>query len=192
MNRIKLNNNLFLDELVDPVTYFTEADKGLGKMASAIPDIFQLLRDKYNSSININGWWKHLPSDMTDFDPFAFLKLMQQKKVAVWSGYRSPLCKIGAKGSAHRLFKAIDPKGDEKLFFKIVCENAQQFYDLGLRRIENTSFTKGWLHGDTEERNHKVGFIRIVNPSTGDPRTSNKHAGDIDVKSGLVNWKKLI
>jgi hypothetical protein len=190
--RIALNNNLFLDELVDPVTYFTEPDNGLSKIDSALSDIFQLLRDKYRNPIGINGWWEHLPQDMIVFDPLAFLDLMIKKKVPVWSGYRSALCKIGAKGSAHKLGKAEDPKGDEQAFFKIVCENAQQFYDFGLRRIENPNFTNGWLHADTETRNHKPGFIRIVNPSTGDERTSNKHAGDINVKTGEVTWIKLI
>lgn len=190
--RIKLNTNLYLDELVDPVTYFTEPDHGLSKIDPALADIFQLLRDKYGATVNINGWWHFLPVDLIVFDPHAFLDLMIKKRVPVWSGYRSPLCKIGAKGSAHKLGKAEDPKGDEKAFFKIVCENAQQFYDLGLRRIENPNFTKGWLHADTETRNHKPGFIRIVNPSTGDARTSNKHAGDINVKTGEVNWIKLI
>jgi len=192
MKRIQLNTNLFLDELVDPVTYFTEPDNGLSKMDSALPDIFQLLRDKYGKSIGVNAWWGHLPIDMIVFDPQSFLELMIKKEVYVWSGYRPPFCKIGGKLSAHREFKAIDPKGDQKAFFKIVCENAQQFYDLGLRRIENHNFTKGWLHGDTSTRNHKAGFIRIVNPSTNDDRTSNKHAGDINVKTGEVTWIKLI
>jgi hypothetical protein len=162
MNRIKLNTNLFLDELVDPVTYFTEPDNGLNKIDPQLIDIFQLLRDKYGSSININGWWKHLPVDLVVFDPVAFLELMQSKKVPVWSGYRSDLCKIGAKRSAHKLGKAIDPKGDEKKFMQIVRDNAQQFYDLGLRRLEDIKITKGWLHMDTLDQNTKPNSLRIV------------------------------
>jgi len=184
--RIKLSEFWYLDELVDPVTFFTEVDHGLARIDMNIVKCLQFLRAKYGKSIGINGWWKYLPEDMTGFDPVKFLNEMLKKKVPVWSGFRSLLCRIGAKKSAHKLGKAGDPKGDEEAFFKIVCENAQELYDLGLRRIENTEFTNGWLHMDTNEANHKAGFIRIVNPSTGDERTSNKHAGDINVKTGEV------
>jgi hypothetical protein len=162
MRRIQLSPNLFLDELVDPVTYFTEADNGLSKIDPSLIDIFQLLRDKYGATININGWWKHLPVDMVVFDPNAFLELMIAKKVPVWSGYRSPLCKIGASKSAHKKGKAIDPKGDEKKFMQIVRDNAKQFYDLGLRRLEDIKITNGWLHMDTLEQNTQPNSLRVV------------------------------
>ena len=192
MERIQLSANLFLDELVDPLTYFTEDDNGLSKIDKKLIPIFQLLRDKYGKSIGVNGWWKHLPADMIVFDPESFLNLMIKTKVPVWSGYRSPSCKIGAAKSAHKQGKAQDPKGDEKAFFKIVCENAKEFYILGLRRIENVKYTKGWLHGDTLTTNHQPNKIRIINPKTGDKRTDNKHAGDIDVLTGEVTMFKLI
>ena len=192
MKRIQLSANLFLDELVDPLTYFTEDDNGLSKIDKKLIPIFQLLRDKYGKSIGVNGWWKHLPADMIVFDPEAFLNLMIKTKVPVWSGYRSPFCKIGAAKSAHKQGKAQDPKGDEKEFFRIVCENAKEFYILGLRRIENVQYTKGWMHGDTLTTNHQPNKIRIINPKTGDKRTDNKHAGDIDVLTGEVTMFKLI
>jgi len=192
MKRIQLSANLFLDELVDPLTYFTEVDNGLSKIDKKLIPIFQLLRDKYGRSIGVNGWWKHLPVDMVVFDPEAFLNLMIKMKIPVWSGYRSPSCKIGAAKSAHKQGKAKDPKGDEKEFFRIICENAKQFYDLGLRRIENVEYTRGWLHGDTLMTNHQPNKIRIINPKTGDKRTDNKHAGDIDVSTGKVIMFKLI
>lgn len=162
MNRIQLSPNLFLDEVVDPVTYFTESDNGLSKIDSSLIDIFQLLRDLHGSSININGWWKHLPNDLHVFDAEAFLRVMESKKVPVWSGLRTSLCSIGAPKSAHKLGKAIDPKGDEKVFMKIVRENAQQFYDLGLRRLEDISITNGWLHMDTHTANCKPNSIRVI------------------------------
>jgi len=164
MERIKLNDYLHLDELVDPLTYFTEPDNGLSKIDKKLPQIFMLLRVKYGKPININGWWKHLPIDMVVFDAEAFLNLMIKKDVPVWSGYRSPTCKTGAKGSEHREGKAQDPKGDQNAFFKIICENAKEFYTLGLRRIENTEFTKGWCHMGTSSKNHVPNKIRIINP----------------------------
>lgn len=162
MSRIKLNTNLYLDELVDPFTYFTEPDNGLSKLDPSLFDIFQLLRDLNGESININGWWKYLPVDLIVFDPLAFLKLMESKRVPVWSGYRSDKCSIGASKSAHKLGKAIDPKGDQKKFMQLVRDNVPQFYALGLRRLEDISITKGWLHMDTEPRNCKPNSIRVI------------------------------
>ena len=160
MNRIAVNRNFYLDEFVDPVTYFTEPDNGLSKIDPSLIDLVQLLRDLYGKPISINGWWKHLPENMDD--PVAFLQWCEDNKVPVWSGLRTGLCKIGASKSAHKLGKAIDPKGPEDEFFKIVKDNAQRFYDLGLRRLEDTSITKGWLHMDTEERNCKPDSIRVI------------------------------
>lgn len=191
LQRKQLNEFLYLDELVDPYTYFTEPDSGLSRIDPRLAKLFFLLRSKYGKSININGWWKHLPQVNDMFDPLEFLNYCIAKKIPVWSGFRPEKCTIGAKGSAHKKGQAEDPKGDEKEFFRIVCENAKEFYELGLRRIENTEFTDGWMHMDVSTNNHQPGKIRIINPSTGNQRTSNKHAGDIDVLTGKVTMFNL-
>lgn len=162
MNRIEVNKNFFLDEFVDPVTYFTTPDHGLSIMDPGLFDLAQLLRDHYGKPIYINRWFEHLPSDLHVFDPESFLRVMESKKVSVWSGLRTELCGIGAPKSAHKLAKAIDPKGDEKIFMKIVRDNASQFYALGLRRLEDISITKGWLHMDTHTANCKPNSIRVI------------------------------
>lgn len=166
MERIKVAKNFYLDEFVDPVTYFTENDHGMSMIDKRLFKIAQLLRDKYKAAIRINGWWKHLPEDMENFKPEDFLKEMQRKYVPVWSGIRTPLCKIGAKYSAHKYFKAIDPKGNQKEFMRIVEENLQEFYKLGLRRIEDIKITKGWIHLDTLERNTRINQINVVGRKT--------------------------
>ena len=173
MNRIKLNEYLCLDEIVDPFTYFTEPDNGLSKIDPNIPKIFKLLRELHGSPIKINQWWKHLPTDFKDFDAHIFLKQCIAINCPVWSGYRSELCTIGASKSAHKLGKAIDPKGDEKALFKIVTDNAKAFYDLGLKRLEDIKITNGWLHMDTETRGFIKNKIRVID------RTS--HVGDINI-----------
>ena len=43
-----------------------------------------------------------------------------------------------------------------------VRDNAKEFYNLGLRRLEDISITKGWLHIDTWEHNTKPNSIRVV------------------------------
>lgn len=191
MERVVLNEYLYLDELVDPVTYFTEPDHGLSKIDPRVPKLFYLLRSKSGHPIEVNNWWKHLPADFTGFNPELFLKQCIAIGAHVWSGYRPEFCLIGAKASAHRKGHAQDPKGDEQEFFRIICENAREFYVIGLRRVENPEYTNGWLHMDTSTNNHVPNRIRIVNPATKDKRTSNKHAGDIDVLTGKVTMVEL-
>lgn len=162
IQRIPVSPNFNLDEFVDPVTYFTEPDHGLSKIDPALIDLAQLLRDLYGEAVYINRWWDHLPTDLIVFDPVAFLRLMETKKVPIWSGLRTFLCSIGAPKSAHKLGKAIDPKGDQKKFMRIVRDNVVQFYALGLRRLEDISITPGWLHMDTHTANCKPNSIRVI------------------------------
>lgn len=172
MERIKVNTNWFLDEFIDPVTYFTTPDHGLSLVDPALFDIAQFYRDKYGKPLTINDWWKHLPVDLVVFDPLAFLRLMESKKVPVWSGIRTSLCSVGAKASAHRLrkekvFRAIDIRdkkesGEEKVFYQIMKDNTKQLYALGLRRMEDKSVTIGWGHLDTLSLNCKPDSIRVI------------------------------
>ena len=46
--------------------------------------------------------------------------------------------------------------------FAIVKANAKEFYSLGLKRLEDPSITKGWLHCDTLELNTVPNTIRVV------------------------------
>jgi hypothetical protein len=165
MERIKVAKNFYLDEFIDPVTYFEMEDNGLSLIDKRLFEIVQLLRDKYGKSIAINNWWK----------PYQDWKIKNPTKTVIefsnfytkrgnyqWSGYRSIRCKIGAKLSAHKLGKGIDPKGNEKDFYDIVVKNSKEFYDLGLRRLEDIKITIGWLHMDTETRNVKPNTIRVI------------------------------
>lgn len=169
MKRIKISKNFNLDELVDPVTYFTDPDHGLSRIDPCIIDCLQLLRSLKGSSIGVNNWWGER-SAFTNVDTFS--KWVDQTRgVYQWSGFRSKKCKIGASKSKHKLGQAVDPKGNQHELFKIVEDNAKLFYALGLRRLEDTSITNGWLHMDVSETHHTSGKIRIVS------RTS--HTGDI-------------
>jgi hypothetical protein len=96
------------------------------------------------------------------------------KSVSKFSGFRPSHCPIGAKHSAHKKGKAVDPKGDQNALFEIVKANAKEFYNMGLRRLENPAITKGWLHMDTSENSHKEGYIRVIN--------LRSHAFDIDAR----------
>ena len=180
-NRILVSENFYVDELVDPSTYLLSEDNGRSKVPNILPCL-QLLRTKKGSSISVNNWWAtYVKMLLEGYGTFEIIEYIESnsknhdgKNLHKWSGYRPPHCTIGAKASAHRLSKAVDPKGNQYDLAKIVVDNAAEFYELGLRRLENPKITNGWLHMDTEARNAKSGYIRVIN--------LNSHAYDIEAK----------
>jgi hypothetical protein len=161
MNRIKVSENFFLDEFIDPHSYLTRSDNGLGLIDKKVIAIAQKVRELKGSSITINNWWNHL--DKYTGDAVKFLKYCNDSRfIRCWSGYRSPLCTIGATNSAHRKGWAADMAGDEKEYYNIVKGNAACFYFMGLRRLEDRSITKGWMHFDIWEKNTQPNSIRVV------------------------------
>ncbi len=173
--RIRVSQNFYLDEFVDPFTYLNESDNGLSKMDPRTFDLAQLLRTKKGSSISINNWWGMYLKLLAEGKTIKqIIRLIENSRaVNKWSGYRPPHCRIGAKASKHRKGEAIDPKGNQNELFKIVKASIKEFYRFGLRRLENPKITSGWLHMDISSSGHKAGFVRVVNLSS--------HAFDISI-----------
>ncbi len=165
MERIKVTKNFSLDELVDPVTYFTEPHNGLNLLDMDAVNCLQLLRDLLGEPLTVNNWWNPYIEWLEDNSGGTVQDFSDQYKHRgnyQFSGFRPKWCKIGASRSAHRIGRAFDPKGDEHELFKLVEENAKAFYNIGLKRIEDPSITNGWLHIDTMDRNCKPNSIRVV------------------------------
>jgi hypothetical protein len=163
LKRIQITNNFYLDELVDPHTYLNDIDHGFSRLDMAAVKSLQLLRDLKGSSIRVNNWWSMYLKLQETHSKNQIIEIIEDSNsVSKFSGFRPAHCKIGASKSAHKLGKAFDPKGNEKEMFKIVEDNAAAFYALGLRRLEDISITKGWLHMDTESRNCKPNSIRVI------------------------------
>jgi hypothetical protein len=165
MERIKVSENFFLDEFVDPHSYLTRSDNGRSLIDERIIDIAQKVRDFKGSGITINNWWNHIDKYQGEFkgDAMKFLKYCNDSSfIRCWSGFRSELCKIGASNSAHRKGFAIDMAGDQNEYYRIVKTNAKLFYSLGVRRLEDRRITNGWMHCDTWERNTQPNSIRVV------------------------------
>lgn len=161
--RIKVSKYFFLDEFVDPNTFLTKDDGGLNLVDTRLFKIADLLREKLGKPLRINNWYHYyLQLNAKGWSDDKIIKTILVSDYSKWSGLRTNLCKIGAKLSAHRKGKAIDPKGDEEEMFRIVKDNAKDFYKLGVRRLEDPKITNGWLHIDTLELNVTVNSIRVV------------------------------
>lgn len=164
-NRIRVSENFFLDEFIDPHTYFSKADHGKNLLDDRLWGIAQEIRNPYKKPLAINNWWAFLPaylSSTANPNPLGFLYWAEAKQVSVWSGYRSPLCHIGAKNGAHYKGLAIDLKGPGKELYKIIKKNPCFYYNLGVRRLEDPRITPSWLHVDTWNHNTTPNSIRVV------------------------------
>ena len=166
--RIKVTENFYLDELVDPYSYLNDHDNGLSRLDMDAVNCLQLFRDLYGKPLKVNTWWKLFISLYMEGieTPNIIYKIENSDSVRKFSGFRPKHCPIGAAKSAHKLGKAFDIKGDSGKYEAIIKENVKAFLAMGLKRIENPKITRGWLHIDTEERNHKKGAIRVINLSS--------------------------
>lgn len=158
-DRIKVSANFYLDEFIDPHTYLTREDNGRGLIDVRLFCIAQRFRTLKKSGIVINNWWHYL--EHYKGDALKFLRYCESKNyIRKWSGLRTQLCSFG--GQAHRGGYAIDMVGDQKKYYQMVKDGPEEFYNLGVRRIEEPKITNGWLHVDTWERNTKPNSIRVV------------------------------
>jgi hypothetical protein len=147
--RVKVSQNFFLDEFIDPVTYEELGAKSIDQIDGKLIAIAQFVRTKLGKGITINNW-------------FTGGKFKE-------SGLRNPATKTGAKLSQHKLGKAIDLKASVvsgKDWHKFVKENSKELYKLGVRRIECDSIAKTWLHIDLREHNRLciqvVDLVKVV------------------------------
>lgn len=163
INRIKVSKYFHLDEFIDPYTYFNTPDNGLSKIDHKLFAIADLLRELKGTPGVINNWWKYYTGkrDTTAISQIIF-KIERSTNFRKWSGLRTSRCNVGAKNGAHYQGKAFDMAGLSGFMYDIVKENAEKFYNLGLRRMEDYRITPTWLHLDTLERNTEPNSIRVV------------------------------
>lgn len=162
-NRIQVSTNFYLDEFIDPYTYLKTIDKGRNQIDKNLFQIAQKVRNLANRSVVINTWWKYYieNKDVLSIDTI-IENIENSNSYRKWSGLRTNRCNIGSSQSAHKQGKAIDCVGNGKELFKLVEDNAKEFYELGVRRLEDYKITPTWLHIDTLERNTEPNSIRVV------------------------------
>lgn len=136
MKRIKVSDNFYLDEFINPVTYRKFGAKSQRYIRPELIKIAQTIRSFTGLSCEINNWatgGAYEESGLRDFNT-----------------------STGASYSAHKFGAAIDIKiGDLDSFAmaKIITDNYEDiFKPLVVTRIEDPEFTQGkyrsWLHID--------------------------------------------
>ena len=135
--RIKVSKYFYLDEFI-PHTYVNHPDNGLSLLDKRLFEIADLLRELKGTPGIINTWWNYYIGKINNTDvKTVIFNIEKNNSIRKWSGYRSSRCLIGAKNSAHKQGKALDMVGSGKELFKIIENNAERFYKLGVRRLED-------------------------------------------------------
>src|SRR5690606_25577634 len=93
--RIRVSENFYLDEFIDPYTYFTEIDNGLSKIDKRLFTIAQLLRDLDGKPKTINNWWSYYKGKMntTEIRQIIF-NIEHSQAHRKWSGLRTVRCSV--------------------------------------------------------------------------------------------------
>jgi hypothetical protein len=145
---MKVSAHFELREFIDPVTYKELGDKSIEKIDKRLIDIAELLRTLTGKPVTINNWFNG----------------GQYKE----SGLRRMDSPTGAKRSAHKEGKAIDCKVSGMTVAAVhalVMAHEKEFYDAGVRQMEDISFTPTWTHLGTREGSVvNVGKIQVIKP----------------------------
>lgn len=146
MKRIQVTPNFHLDEFIDPSTYASRGEKSLSLMDHRIIVLAQWLLETLDKPITINNWATG----------------GQYRE----SGLRNFNTKTGAKWSQHKFGRAIDVKCKDatpKQIFAVIKAHEQYLIDNQIcTTIENTDYTKTWIHLDC--RFTGLDHLLIVNP----------------------------
>lgn len=168
MNRIKISDNFFLDEVTDPHTYFKTPEKAM-EYGRKVATMAQMVRTHVGKSVTINNWWnKAVELEKKGKAEDEIIKAIEgDDGLRKWSGSRPKHCPIGASASAHRIEKmegAIDCVVNGmsgKALFDMVEAKAKDFYGAGVRRMEDFKDAPTWLHID-RRINTTPNTIRVV------------------------------
>lgn len=129
---MKASEHFEVHEFIDPVTFAELGDKAIEKIDKKMIVISELLRAKTGKAVTINNW--HSGGQYHE------------------SGTRRDDTKTGASKSAHKmqpLCQACDYKVavmTAEEVHKVVLDNEEEFYNAGVRQMEDLSFTPSWTH----------------------------------------------
>ena len=136
MSKIKVSENFYLDEFIDPTTYNKFGINSLRYIDENIIKAVQYLRTALDMPITVNNWATGGPYQE--------------------SGLRNFETSTGAKYSAHKFGKAADLKIGKLTSYEmcnLVKKHEEELLKIGIKRMEAPEYTVGknrsWLHLDT-------------------------------------------
>lgn len=141
---MQVSKNFHVRELVPFEIYLKYGDSSIWFVDKQMIEIIQAVRERYGI-VTINN--KYAGGQYN------------------YSGFRPPDCKVGAKLSQHRFYKAYDCKfknATPKEVYEDILSNQSRWLDKGLTTMEDISKTPTWLHLDG--RWTGMDKIKIVKP----------------------------
>lgn len=143
---MKVSEHFDLREFIDPITYDEYGDKSIDFIDARLFAIAEKLRELTGKSVAINN--------------YSYGGNRHE------SGLRRQDSPTGAKHSAHKEGKAIDcvvTDWNAKDVHALVLSNEKTFYDLGVRQMEDITFSPSWTHLSTRVGINN-GRIQIIKP----------------------------
>lgn len=127
-------------ELVSPEAYEAYGDDAMRQFPAGVIDGLEKLREAFGTPITCNTW--------------------HNDGSHKYSGQRPTNCRIGAKNSEHKAWRAFDLRAnDMDALRRLVCERGREF---GITRIEASFYTPTWVHIDFKPTN--CGKLYVFTP----------------------------
>lgn len=150
-----------LREFVHPDIWAARGLNSIQHVSKFQIEFAKLLREKSGAPITLNTW--HIPNIPAN-----------RRYVGRGTRPRSYRPKGGGELSQHYLAQALDPSSRELAvpkLYDVIMDNFEDFWNVGLRVIEDINITKTWLHGDSRllwptelNKMEKGRFFKIVLP----------------------------
>jgi hypothetical protein len=132
MNRIKITDNFYLDEFIDPITYSERGEKSIQLMDMRIILAIQHLREVINKPITINNW-----ASRGQFRE---------------SGLRRADTRTGARWSQHKYGRALDFRVSgmtPREVHQVIHQHERTFIERQwITTLEDVRDTPSWTHID--------------------------------------------
>ena len=144
MSRIQVSENFYLDEFIHPVIYKQFKGKSIWYLNPQLPKLVQEIRKTYGEPIYINTWFNG--GDL---------------KNSGLRDYKNPLGKLNRSRHYYGLCADLHTKDIKKLQ-QHVADNADYYFNFGLRVIEDFKYTPSWLHVSVE--NTELESVRYIRP----------------------------
>ena len=144
MRRIEITEDFYLDEYIHPVIYKQFKSASIWYLNPQLPILVQEIRNRYGEPIYINTW-----------------ATGGSLKNSGLRDYKTPLGKLNRSRHYYGLCADLHTHDIKKLQ-QHVADNAEYYFNFGLRVIEDFKYTKSWCHISVE--NTELDKVRYIKP----------------------------